>query len=126
MKVTTHHGEMHQSPADYGEAIKHYRRPSHWPATLWLLAIVWIFVGLFLLAGCSAPSAQQEAEAAAASVQDAETAALQAHIDAECGRLAGRAGMQCAMDELQRLNPGRWINEDAARAALAVPYAPNE
>lgn len=101
-------------------------RQSHWPATLWLLAMMWIYVGLFLLAGCSAPSAQQEAEAAAASVQDAETAALQAHIDAECGRLAGRAGMQCAMDELQRLNPGRWINEDAARAALAVPYATNE
>ena len=53
MKVTTHNGEMHQSRGDYGTPIKHYRRPSHWPATLWLLALMWIFVGLFLLAGCS-------------------------------------------------------------------------
>ena len=77
MKVTTHNGEMHQSRGDYGEAIKHYRRPSHWPATLWLLALMWIFVGLFLLAGCSAPSAQQEAEDVA---DDAATAQMQAAI----------------------------------------------
>ena len=122
----TDRGDQVQSPADYASAIHRRRRPSHWPAALWLLALMWIFVGLFLLAGCSAPSAQQEAEATAASVQDAETAALQAHVDAACGHLAGRAGMQCALDELQRIQPERWIPEDAARAALAVPYAINE
>ena len=120
--LRTDRGDQMQSPADYASAI-HRRRPSHWPVTLWLLAIVWIFVGLFLLAGCSAPSAQQEAEATAASVQDAETAALQAHVDAACGHLAGRTGMQCALRELQRLQPDRWTPEDAARAALAVPFA---
>ena len=80
MKVTTHNGEMHQSRGDYGTPIKHYRRPSHWPATLWLLALMWIFVGLFLLAGCSAPSAQQEAEAVAADKADAILAAQLAGI----------------------------------------------
>jgi hypothetical protein len=77
MKVTTHHGEMHQSRGDYGEAIKHYRRPSHWPATLWLLAIVWIFVGLFLLAGCSEVA---DAQASYDSHQDAIAMAQAAGI----------------------------------------------
>ena len=30
------------------------------------------------------------------------------------------------LHELQRLQPDRWIPEDAARAAMAVPYATNE
>lgn len=76
----TDRGDQVQSPADYASAIHRRRRPSHWPATLWLLAIVWIFVGLFLLTGCSAPSAQQEAEAVAADKADAILAAQLAGI----------------------------------------------
>ena len=68
MKVTTHNGEMHQSRGDYGTPIKHYRRPSHWPGTLVLLALMWIFVGLFLLAGCSEVA---DAQATELSKQDA-------------------------------------------------------
>lgn len=97
-----------------------------WPGIIALIGAVALACIVIFAAGCSAPSAQQEAEATAASVQDAETAALQAHVDAACGHLAGRAGMQCALDELQRIQPDRWIPEDAARAALAVPYATNE
>ena len=48
----------------------HYyrRRPSHWPGTLVLLALMWIFVGLFLLAGCSEVA---DAQATELSKQDA-------------------------------------------------------
>ena len=77
MKVTAHHGEMHQSRGDYGTPIKHCRRPSHWPATLWLLALMWIFVGLFLLAGCSEVA---DAQASYDSHQDAIAMAKAAGI----------------------------------------------
>lgn len=97
--------------------------PRAWPFVWIIISIALLIAALVAFGG---PSAQQEAEATAASVQDAETAALQVHVDAACGRLAGRAGMQCALDELQRIQPERWIHEDAARAALAVPYAINE
>ena len=98
-----------------------------WPGIAAICAAVTLAcILIFAVSGCSAHSAQQEAEATAASVQDAETAALQAHINEACADKTGRAGMRCALDELQRLQPDHWIPEDAARAALAVPYAINE
>lgn len=77
MKVTTHHGEASQSPADYASAIHRRRRPSHWPGTLVLLAMMWIFVGLFLLAGCSEVA---DAQASYDSHQDAIAMAQAAGI----------------------------------------------
>ena len=65
--LRTDRGDQMQSPADYASAI-HRRRPSHWPVTLWLLALMWIFVGLFLLAGCSEVA---DAQATELSKQDA-------------------------------------------------------
>ena len=66
------------------------------------------------------PSAHDEAVAIE---QDAETAAMQQAIDIACAGLSGSAEMQCALDTLQARQPDRWIPEDAARAALAVPFA---
>ena len=99
-----------------------------WPGIAAICAAVaFACLIIFSVSGCAdVTSAQQDEEATAASVQDAETAALQAHIDEFCADKTGRAGMQCALDELKRLQPERWIPEDAARAALAVPYATNE
>ena len=77
----------------------------------------------FAASGCSAPSAQQDAEATEATVQDAQTAALQVHLDAACGHLVGKANWDCALRELQRLQPNRWTPEDADRAAAAVRHA---
>ena len=77
MKVTTHHGESCQSQADYASSIHRGRRPSHWPATMWLLALMWIFVGLFLLAGCSEVA---DAQASYDSHQDAIAMAQAAGI----------------------------------------------
>lgn len=95
-----------------------------WPgiAAIWA-AIALACILIFSVSGCSAPSAQQDAEATEATVQDAQTAALQVHLDAACGHLVGKANWACALRELQRLQPDRWIPEDAARAAMAVPYA---
>lgn len=50
----------------------------------------------------------------------------QAAIDRACHGKTDAEGLRCALDTLQRLQPDRWISEDAARAALAVPYATNE
>ena len=69
------------------------------------------------------PDAQAEAEAVAADVQDAQTAAMQEAIDRNCAGLDQRSELQCALDTLQEHQPNRWIPEDAARAVLAVPYA---
>ena len=74
--LRTDRGDQMQSPADYASAI-HRRCPSHWPVTLWLLAIVWIFVGLFLLAGCSEVA---DAQASYDSHQDAIAMAQAAGI----------------------------------------------
>ena len=68
-------------------------------------------------------SGPSEHDTAVAIEQDATTAAMQAAIDRNCSGLPARAEMQCALDTLQELQPERWISEDAARAALAVPYA---
>ena len=64
-----------------------------------------------------------EHDTAVAIEQDAETAAMQAAIDRNCAGLDQRSELQCALDTLQELQPNRWIPEDAARAALAVPFA---
>ena len=73
---------------------------------------------LILPTGCTT-----EHDAAVAIEQDAETAAMQAAIDRNCAGLDQRSELQCALDTLQELQPNRWIPEDAARAALAVPFA---
>ena len=94
-----------------------------WPGIIAIIGAVALATLLIVLSGCSAPSAQQDAEATEATVQDAQTAALQVHLDAACGHLVGKANWACALRELQRLQPDRWTPEDAARAAMAVPYA---
>lgn len=72
----TDRGDQVQSPADYASAI-HRRRPNHWPGTLVLLALMWIFVGLFLLTGCSEVA---DAQASYDSHQDAIAMAQSAGI----------------------------------------------
>lgn len=73
----TDRGDQIMSSADYASAIHRRRGPSHWPATLWLLALMWIFVGLFLLAGCSEVA---DAQASYDSHQDAIAMAQAAGI----------------------------------------------
>ena len=91
--------------------------PRAWP-------FVWILIGIALLIAAlvafGGPSAQQEAEDVA---DDAATAQMQAAIDRNCAGLDQRSELQCALDTLHELQPSRWIPEDAARAALAVPFA---
>ena len=72
----TDRGDQIMSSADYASAITR-RRPSHWPATLVLIAVMWVLVGIWLFS--DAPTEQQEAVAVAADVQDAIT---QAQMDA--------------------------------------------
>ena len=86
---------------------------------IWAVAIA-LALTIIFLSGCSAPSAQQEAEDVA---DDAATAQMQAAIDRACHGKTDAEGLRCALDTLQRLQPDRWISEDAARAALAVPFA---
>ena len=63
MKVTTHHGEMHQSRGDYGDAISHHRAPvnlNRWAAALLLIAA---FGGSLLLpTGCDEARDAQASE----------------------------------------------------------------
>lgn len=94
-----------------------------WPGIIAIIGAVALATLLIVLSGCSAPSAQQEAEDVA---DDAATAQMQAAIDRACHGKTDAEGLRCALDTLQRLQPDRWISEDAARAALAVPYATNE
>ena len=87
--------------------------PRAWP-------FLWIIISIALLFAFGGPSAQQEAEDVAG---DAATAQMQAAIDRNCAGLDQRSELQCALDTLQESQPNRWIPEDAARAALAVPLA---
>ena len=89
---------------------------------MWAVAIA-LALTIIFLSGCSAPSAQQEAEDVA---DDAATAQMQDAIDRACHGKTDAEGLRCALDTLQRLQPDRWISEDAARAALAVPFATNK
>ena len=91
--------------------------PRAWPFAWILISIALLLAALVAFGG---PSAQQEAEDVAA---DAATAQMQAAIDRNCAGLDQRSELQCALDTLQELQPNRWIPEDAARAALAVPFA---
>ena len=88
---------------------------------MWAVAIA-LALTIIFLSGCSAPSAQQEAEDVA---DDAATAQMQAAIDRACHGKTDAEGLRCALDTLQRLQPDRWIPDDAARAALAVRHATN-
>lgn len=90
------------------------------PGIVWIIGAVAIFILICFTSGCSAPSAQDEAEDVASSVQDSETAAIQSHLDAKCGRLTGRAGMHCALAELQRIQPDRWTAEDVRHGNQAA------
>lgn len=86
-------------------------------------ALAFAILIIFSVGGCSSPSAQQEAEDVA---DDAATAQMQDAIDRACRGKTDAEGLRCALDTLQRLQPDRWIPEDAARAALALPYVTNE
>lgn len=94
-----------------------------WPGIIAIIGAVALAALLIVLSGCSAPSAQQEAEDVA---DDAATAQMQDAIDRACHGKTDAEGLRCALDTLQRLQPDRWIPEDAARAAMAAPYATNE
>ena len=101
-----------------------YPGPPRWIRPLKRIGIaLCIACTCWLLIGCSGPTAQQEAEDVA---DDAQTAQMQAAIDARCHSRAAHEQLACAVDALAELQPDRWIPEDAARAALAVPYAINE
>ena len=90
--------------------------PRAWPF-VWILISIALLLALVAFGG---PSAQQEAEDVA---DDAATAQMQAAIDRNCAGLDQRSELQCALDTLQEHQPNRWIPEDAARAAPAVPFA---
>lgn len=86
---------------------------------IWAVAIA-LALTIIFLSGCSAPSAQQEAEDVA---DDAATAQMQAAIDARCHSRAAHEQLACAVDALAELQPDRWTPEDADRAAAAVRHA---
>ena len=94
--------------------------PRAWPFVWILISIALLLAALVAFGG---PSAQQEAEDVA---DDAATAQMQDAIDRACHGKTDAEGLRCALDTLQRLQPDRWTPEDAARAALAVPYAVEE
>ena len=98
---------------DYDDA------PRAWPFVWILISITLLLSALVAFGG---PSAQQEAEDVA---DDAATAQMQDAIDRACHGKTDADGLRCALDTLQRLQPDRWISEDAARAALAVRHATN-
>lgn len=86
--------------------------------TYWLCAIL-SSVAIGALPVLDATTDQQDAEATAASVQDAtRTARLQHRIDAEC---TGHAEpMLCAVRVVQRQEPERWTPQAKAHAAKAA------
>ena len=102
----------------YGDADE--SAPRAWPFVWILISIALLLAALVAFGG---PSAQQEAEDVA---DDAATAQMQDAIDRACHGKTDAEGLRCALDMLQRLQPDRWIPEDAARAAMAAPYATNE
>ena len=89
-----------------------------WARTLALLAAtVLTALVLFATTGCSAPSAQQEAEDVAA---DAATAQMQAAIDQRCASVQVHQQLACAVDALAELQPDRWTPEDQDRGRDAA------
>ena len=88
--------------------------------------INWLAAGLIALAvgacaGLDGPSAQSEAEAVA---MDAETAVMQATIDARCADISGTEKLlACAVDALAELQPDRWLPEEIAAGHEAARIA---
>ena len=87
-----------------------------------IAALIAAFGGSLVLPTACVPDAQAEAEAVAADVQDAQTAAMQEAIDRVCGHLDVRTQLACAVDVLSELQPDRWTPEDAERAHEAAEY----
>lgn len=110
-----HHDDDDRARSVYSDADE--SAPRAWPFVWILISIALLLAALVAFGG---PSAQQEAEDVA---DDAATAQMQAAIDRACHGKTDAEGLRCALDTLQRLQPDRWIPDDAARAALAVPYA---
>ena len=83
---------------------------------IWAVAIA-LALTIIFLSGCSAPSAQQEAEDVA---DDAATAQMQAAIDARCHSRAAHEQLACAVDALAEMQPDRWTPEDVQRGRQAA------
>ena len=98
------------------------RGANHWPGIIALFAVV-MLTSLAFLVGCTSPSAQVEAEAVAADVQDAQTAAMQAAIDKRCASVRVHEQLACAVDALAELQPDRWTPEEVARGHEAARIA---
>ena len=101
------------------------RGANPWPGIIALFAVV-MLTSLAFLVGCTSPSAQVEAEAVAADVQDAQTAAMQAAIDKRCASVRVHEQLACAVDALAELQPDRWTPEDKTRAAAAAELISQE
>ncbi len=84
------------------------------------LVLAGMFAAGTILPTACVPDAQAEAEAVAADVQDAQTAAMQEAIDRVCGHLDVRTQLACAVDVLSELQPDRWTPEYVERAHEAV------
>lgn len=91
--------------------------PRAWPFVWIIISIALLIAALVAFGG---PSAQQEAEDVA---DDAATAQMQDAIDRACHGKTDADGLRCALDTLNRIQPERLIHEEAARAALAAPFA---
>lgn len=89
-----------------------------WPGIAAICAAVALAcILIFLVSGCSAPSAQQEAEDVAAEV---EAATLQAAIDERCADAEVHKQLACAVDALAELQPDRWTPEYVQRGHQAA------
>lgn len=88
-------------------------------------ALAFAILIIFSVGGCSSPSAQVEAEAVAADVQDAQTAAMQAAIDKRCASVRVHEQLACAVDALAELQPDRWTPEDWEEADSLVEVKPS-
>lgn len=89
-----------------------------WPGIAAIIGAVALAILIIVaVTGCSAPSAQQEAEDVAA---DARTAQMQAAIDARCNSRAAHEQLACAVDALAELQPNRWTPEDVQHGHQAA------
>ena len=91
--------------------------PNPWPGIAAICAAVTLACIVIFAAGCSAPSAQQEAEDVAAEV---EAATLQAAIDERCADAEVHKQLACAVDALAELQPDRWTPEYVQRGHQAA------
>ena len=89
-----------------------------WPGIAAIIGAVALAILIIVaVTGCSAPSAQQEAEDVAA---DAQTAQMQAAIDARCNSRAAHEQLACTVDALAELQPDRWTPEYVQRGHQAA------